>query len=85
MQVFDTLKEDTIVYESKKLAAKYLDKVILLLGVTLKKNYCFLDTLFFNCISIVLCLTFSKGKKKQKTQALKNKRRIPSLVRRAEL
>ena len=86
MQVFDTLKQDTVVYECKKLAAKYLVKLIQLLGVTLKiENYCFLDTLFFNCISIVLCLTFSKGKKKKKTQALKNKRRIPSLVRRAEL
>ena len=26
VQVFDTLKQDTIVYESKKLAAKYLEK-----------------------------------------------------------
>ena len=57
VQVFDTLKKETIVYECKKLAAKYLVKLIQLLGVTLKiENYCFLDTLFFNCISIVLCL-----------------------------
>ena len=34
VQAFDTLKQDTIVYESKKLAAKYLEKVILLLAVT---------------------------------------------------
>ena len=34
VQVFDTLKEDTIVYESIKLATKYLEKMILLLGIT---------------------------------------------------